>query len=403
MNTTRKEQLVIVGGGMAAGRLVTRLAEHAYDGEITLVCKEPIGPYNRVLLPDLVGASCAEESLAFHDPEWYANNSITLRTNFEVAEVNIKTREVRSRGGGTVSFDKLVLATGSNVSRPTVEGLALNGVTQLRTLEDADALQSLSNAPKRKVVVGGGLLGLETARALQLAGNQVDLIHRGEWLLNRQIDRRAAKYVHDFIESLGIRCHLGQSVASVHGRRRVEAVELTSGSVIVTRTVIFATGVQPNDRLASEAGLSVSDGVLVDAQLRASTEGVFAIGECARVTGRNFALVEPVYRQADALAMNLIGKAATFAAPATATRLKVAGLPVFAVGNPEFGATGEDVLIEDPARTIYRRLRFEDGRLTYAVLLGDTTGSRCMQECVTEGAKVGDPLALAFGQWKAAA
>ena len=400
-------KLMIVGGGMAAGRLLGELTGLGVEREITLISAEREHPYNRVLLPDVLVGTCAPELLAMHPAAWYRDRNITFIGGDAVAELSAEENRLRLTSGKTLVFDELVLATGAKVPLPDISGLSLAGVTALRNLADTRSLGPLAEDGARITVVGGGLLGLEAARALAAIGARVRVIHRGNWLLNRQLDRAGAEIVQAFFETLGIECLLARSVAALAGEGRVRALRLTSGEQLATDVVLFATGTRPDDELAARAGIAVDHGVLVDDRMRSSRENVFAIGECARVAddagAHSYAMVEPVFEQARVLAHTLGGQSERFLPPSPATRLKVAGLTVFSAGQIDEQPGPDDIVIQDPARRIYRRLRFNQGSLIGAVLIGDSSGSRAIQACLANGGSADDPMALAFGTFEAAA
>jgi nitrite reductase (NADH) large subunit len=221
-------------------------------------------------------------------------------------------------------------------------------------------------------VIGGGLLGLEAAYGLSKAGAPVTLLHLMDRLMERQLDLSAADLLKTLVERKGIEVLLNADTARIHGERRVEGVELADGRRIAADAVVFAAGVRPNISLASEAGLLVNRGVVVDDRLQTSTENIFALGECAEHRGLCYGLVEPAYEQAYVLARHLSGKPSAYQGSVVATNLKVSGVSVFSAGD-FLGADGsEAILLSDAGRGIYQKLVLADGRLIGAVLIGDT-------------------------------
>ncbi len=397
---TGQAPLLIVGGGMAAGRLLRRLVELGYDRPITVVSAEAEQPYNRVLLPDLLSGRCTTRDLTLHDDQWYAQRRILFLGGNAVIRIDRENNRVHCEDGTEIGYHTLILATGATVPAPNVPGLELQGVTVLRTIEDARALRHAAGSDV--CIVGGGLLGLETARSLAAIGARVSVVHRAEHLLNRQLDAHGSAVVRDFLEEQGIDCRVGESVAAIEGTDTVSSVHLSGGGYLTAQWVVFATGTRPNDDLARAAGIATDDGIIATDRMETSDPQIAALGECARVDGTTYAMVEPVYRQADVLANRLTGGCERFAAPAQATRLKIAGLAVFAAGQVSPVSGDDDVIIEDPARRVYRRLCFRGDRLTGAVLIGDSSGGRAVQHCLQTGGRTQDPLGLAFGAADAA-
>lgn len=392
-------RLLVIGAGMAAGRLVSRLVAAGCGDEITLIGAEPGIAYDRVRLPDLLAGRCAEAALDLRT-DWRGAARVTVIADETVARVDLSHRRALTRCGRAVDFDVLVLATGSTVPVPDIPGATLPGAGVFRTREDALRLQSIAREGGTVTIVGGGLLGLETAASFVEAGARVRVLHRRAGLMNRQLDATGSALLEAALAERGIRCLLDVQLASLEGGDRVRAVRLANGRRLSSSAVVFATGSVANDGLAVAAGLACDRGVLVDAHLRTAVAGVYALGECARVAGQRHALVAPVHAQADALAAQLLGEtdAPGFVAPSPATRLKVAGIEVFSAGDAERMGSPADVCIDDPARGIHRGLWFDRSRLAAAVLVGDTRGARHIQDSIG-GAPIApaDRNALAFG------
>jgi nitrite reductase (NADH) large subunit len=244
-------------------------------------------------------------------------------------------------------------------------------VHTFRDSRDVDLLLTLAVKRKRVVVVGGGLLGLEAAYGLAKAGAPVTLIHLMDRLMERQLDAPAAELLKSLVERKGIRIVLNANTARIHGKTRVEGVELADGRRIEADAVIFAAGIRPNVALAKEAGIPVNRGIVVDDHLATGAPDIFALGECAEHRGICYGLVEPAYEQARVLARHLAGRAAAYQGSVVATNLKVSGVSVFSAGD-FLGADGtEAIVLNDFRHGTYKKLVISEGRLTGAVLVGD--------------------------------
>ncbi len=217
------------------------------------------------------------------------------------------------------------------------------------------------------------MLGLEAAYGLAKAGAPVTLIHLTDRLMDRQLDAQAGALLKALVERKGIRILLNANTARIHGSKRVEGVELTDGQMLEADAVIFAAGIRPNVSLAKEAGIHVNRGVVVDDHLQTGAENIFALGECAEHRGICYGLVEPAYEQAKVLARHLAGSASAYAGSVVSTNLKVSGVSVFSAGD-FMGADGsETIMLRDIKHGTYRKLVIAEGRLTGAVLVGDTS------------------------------
>jgi nitrite reductase (NADH) large subunit len=366
------EPLVVVGNGMATARLVDELAKVALGRyAIAVIGDEPRLAYNRVLLSSVLAGETASHDIELRPASWWRDRGVTLKYGCVATEIDIGRRELKIANEESVSFSRLVLATGSTPLRLNVPGSDLAGVHTFRDSRDVDLLLTLAAKKKRVVVVGGGLLGLEAAYGLAKAGAPVTLIHLMDLLMERQLDAPAADLLKSLVERKGIRVLLNANTAHLHGAARVEGVELTDGRRIDADAVIFAAGIRPNVGLAKDAGIPVGRGVVVDDHLQTGAPEIYAVGECAEHRGICYGLVEPAYEQARVLAQHLAGGAAAYGGSVVATNLKVSGVSVFSAGD-FIGADGsETIQLSDVRHGTYKKLVISQGRLTGAVLVGD--------------------------------
>jgi nitrite reductase [NAD(P)H] large subunit len=367
------EPLVIVGNGMAAARLVDELAKAALGHyAIAVIGEEPRLAYNRVLLSSVLAGETASHDIELRPASWWRDRGVTLKYGCLVTEIDAGRRELKIANEESISYSKLVLATGSTPLRLNVPGAGLDGVHTFRDSRDVDLLLTLAAGKKRVVVVGGGLLGLEAAYGLAKAGARVTLIHLMDRLMERQLDAPAAELLKTLVERKGIKILLNANTAALHGETRVEAIELADGRRIDADAVIFAAGIRPNTALAKEAGIAVNRGIVVDDVMQTGAPDIFALGECAEHRGICYGLVEPAYEQARVLAQHLAGAAAFYGGSVLSTNLKVSGVSVFSAGD-FMGAQGcEAIVLSDIRHGTYKKLVISEGRLTGAVLVGDT-------------------------------
>ena len=367
------EPLVIVGNGMAAAKLVEELSKTSLGRyAIAVIGAEPRLAYNRVLLSSVLAGEVASHDIELKPASWWRDHGVTLKYNTLATEIDIGRRELKIENDESVSFSRLVLATGSTPLRLNVPGGDLAGVHTFRDSRDADLLLTLAAQKKRVVVVGGGLLGLEAAYGLARAGAPVTLLHLMDRLMERQLDAPAAALLKSLVERKGIQVLLGANTARIHGDIRVEGVELVDGRRIEAEAVIFAAGIRPNVALARDAAISVNRGIVVDDTLETSQPGIYALGECAEHRGTCYGLVEPAYEQARVLARHLAGKPAAYQGSVVATNLKVSGVAVFSAGDFTGGDGREAIVLSDIRRGVYKKLVIADSRLAGAVLIGET-------------------------------
>ena len=332
---------------------------------------EPRLAYNRVLLSSVLAGETASHDIELRPASWWRDRGVTLKYGCRATEIDVGRRELKIANEESVSFSRLVLATGSTPLRLNVPGSDLAGVHTFRDSRDVDLLLTLAAQKKRVVVVGGGLLGLEAAYGLAKAGAPVTLIHLMDRLMERQLDAPAADLLKTLVERKGIKVLLNANTARLNGAVRVDGVELTDGRRIDADAVIFAAGIRPNVALARDAGIAVGRGIVVDDHLRTAAPEIFALGECAEHRGVCYGLVEPAYEQARVLAQHLAGKAAAYGGSVVATNLKVSGVSVFSAGDFVGAEGSETILLSDVGRGTYKKLVISEGRLTGAVLVGD--------------------------------
>ncbi len=394
------EPLVIVGNGMAAARLVDELVKTTLGRyAIAVIGDEPRLAYNRVLLSSVLAGETASHDIELKPAAWWRDRGVTLKYGCVATEVDVGRRELKIAGEESLEFSRLVLATGSMPLRLNMPGADLAGVHTFRDTRDVDLLLALAARKRPVVVIGGGLLGLEAAYGLAKAGTPVTLLHLMDRLMDRQLDPPAAALLKSLVERKGIEVILNASTTRIHGATSVEGVELADGRRIEADAVIFAAGIRPNVGLAKDAGIAVNRGVVIGDHLQASVPNIFALGECAEHRGICYGLVEPAYEQARVLAQHLAGKVAAYQGSVVATNLKVSGVSVFSAGD-FLGAQGsEAILLSDVRRGAYKKLVIADGRLTGAVLIGETTDALWYLELIRSGQPIaGIRAEMMFGR-----
>lgn len=385
---TRK--LVVVGAGMASGHMLEHLLKvpDAYD--VTLFGAEPRGNYNRIMLSPVLAGETTYDEIVTHDSDWYATNGITCRFGETVTKINRATRTVYSRSGET-PYDKLVLATGSAPFIIPVAGKELQGVLSFRDLDDVNAMLAVAQRPGAQVVVlGGGLLGLEAAAGLQARGMQVVLLHLMGHLMERQLDPAAGLLLQKELEGRGITVHCRAHTTAILGHKRAEAVLLNDGTIYPADLVVMATGIRPETRVATDAGLHVERGIVVDEQMQTSDHDILAVGECVEHAGVCYGLVDPIYNMAAVAARTLLGEQSSFRSVEIGTHLKVTGVNVFSAGDFLGAAGTESVTLSDFGLKTYKKLVIKDGRLVGAVLFGDTADGLWYLDLIRTAAPVTD-------------
>jgi nitrite reductase (NADH) large subunit len=399
-SSMERRKLVVIGNGMAPGRVLERLLEAAPDAwDITIFNAEPRVNYDRIMLSPILAGEKTFDQIVIHGDGWYERNGLTLHKGTTVTAIDRVAKTVTTARGMSVSYDKLLIATGSLPIVIPVPGHTLAGVLSYRDLDDVQAMLLAAQSRGKAVVIGGGLLGLEAAAGLRERGMDVTVLHLMPTLMERQLDPESGRLLRKAVEARGIKVITEAQTQAILGEKKVEAVILADGTRLPADLVIMAVGIKPNAGVAKAAGLDVGRGIKVDAGMQTSDPDIFAVGECAEVAGEVFGLVAPLYEMAHVIAARLSGDAAaTFQRTALATRLKVTGINLFSAGDFAAGEGREDIVLRDPACGIYKRLVLKDGRLIGAVLYGDTSdGARLFQVIQFGGTFAGSREALMFG------
>ncbi|WP_243613182.1 nitrite reductase large subunit NirB [Shimia aestuarii] len=384
------QKLVIIGAGMASGRLIEQLVETSPDTyDITLFNAEPRGNYNRIMLSPVLSGETTYEDIITHDAAWYEAHGVTCRFGEHVVRIDRDMKVVEGQKGH-VPYDKLIIATGSAPFIIPVQGKDLPGVVTYRDLDDTNAMIDAAKAGGKAVVIGGGLLGLEAAAGLAGRGMDVTVLHLMGHLMERQLDEAAGYLLRRDLEKRGITIKTQASTAAILGGDKVEGVLLEDNTGLEADLVVMAVGIRPETRLATDAGIAVARGIEVNAQMQTSDPDIYAVGECVEFNGHLFGLVAPLYDQAKVLAKTLLEEPDAFVVKDIATKLKVTGCDLFSAGDFAEGEGREDIVFRDPARGIYKRLVIEGDRLVGAVMYGDTTDGNWFFGLIKDGTEIDD-------------
>jgi len=385
------ERLVVVGNGMAGMGCLEQILKYEPSFHVTVFGDETHVNYNRVLLSSVLAGEKADDEIVLNAREWYEKHGIDLRVGIRITDVDPVGRTVVGDDGSRTAYDKLLLATGSSAWFPPIEGLDLDGVFAFRTLDDTRELLRRSGPGVKAVVIGGGLLGLEAARGLQVQGCDVVVIHLGATLMERQLDPTGGDYLLEKLKALGVRVLLERKTAAILGNGSVRAVRFGDGSEIEADLVVVAAGIRPNVELGQRAGLQVNRGIVVNDHLETSSPDVFAVGECIEHKGTCYGLIAPLLEQGKVLAATITGrKGPTYSGTLQAAKLKIAGVDVFSAGDWSDAANHEPVRYEDRGIGVYKKVVVREGRLAGVILVGDTSDSHRYMDWMRADADISD-------------
>ena len=371
-----KQKLVVVGNGMAGMRAVEELLKIAPDMyDITVFGDEPYPNYNRIMLSPVLANEQTIDDIILNSREWYAEHHITLHTSARVNKIDRKARTVTAENGLTVEYDRLLLATGSKPFILPIPGADLQGVLGYRDIKDTNDMIAAAKVYKHAVVIGGGLLGLEAANGLKVQGMDVTVVHKNEWLLERQLDKTAGKMLQKSLEARGLQFLLQKDTEQLIGKDgRVVAVRFKDGQEIAADLVVMAVGIRPNYALAESAGIHCNRGIVVSDTMQTYDPRIYAVGECVNHRGIAYGLVAPLFEMAKVCATHLANFGiGLYKGSVTSTKLKVTGIDLFSAGDFMGSDDAEEILLHDAVGGVYKKLVIKDDTIIGAVLYGDTT------------------------------
>jgi nitrite reductase (NADH) large subunit len=371
-------EIVIVGNGMVGYKFCEKLLAKGNSASFNItVFGEEIRPaYDRVHLSEFFAGKSAED-LSMAPASWYADNNITLHLGDPIAQINREAKTVDSHKGLTVSYDVLILATGSAAFVPSIPGTEKNGVFIYRTIEDLELMTAYAKKAKKGAVIGGGLLGLEAAKAMiDLGVIDTTVIEFAPRLMPRQIDEAGSNLLKGKLESIGLRILTNTNTSEIVGEDCISGMQFADDTKIDVDMLVISAGIKPRDELAKLSGLQVGQrgGIVVNDKLQTTDKNIFAIGECAIHEGMIYGLVAPGYEMAQVVVDNLLGGDKVFTGYDMSTKLKLIGVDVASFGDPFVTGNGiKTIAINDNNKGVYKRINIsEDGKtLLGGILVGD--------------------------------
>ncbi|MBC7904054.1 MAG: nitrite reductase large subunit [Gemmatimonadaceae bacterium] len=397
-------RIVIIGNGMASFKLCEKLRTKGSKYAITVFGEENQPAYDRVHLSEFFSGRKADD-LFMAPKSWYHENDIQLHLGDPVKSIDRLSKKVHSFSGETVTYDNLILATGSAAFIPPVPGIEKQGVFLYRTIEDLEMIRSYSAKVKNAVVMGGGLLGLEAAKAmLDLGIKNTHVIEFANRLMPRQLDIEGAGLLKNKLSELGLHIHHSKNTVNISGEEKIHAVEFADGSFLETDMLVISAGIRPRDELAHQSGLAVGPrgGIIINDILQTSDPSIYAIGECALHNKMIYGLVAPAYEMAEVLSANLMVNfpeataVKTFTGFDMSTKLKLIGVDVASFGDPFIeNENTRTIAVTDKLKGNYKRINISaDGKqLLGGILVGDTTQYNMMlQTCRNKMLLPADPM-----------
>lgn len=404
-----KKLIVVIGNGMTSVKFCQKMAEAGllaiYD--IQVIGEEPYLGYDRVHLTDYYTGTSAD-NLLMASAEWYSQNHISVLSNNLVVAIDKEKKAILTQHGINYNYDILIFATGSSAFVPPIPGVEKTGVFVYRTFEDLDSIKSYVKNAKKGVVIGGGLLGLEAAKAIMDDGVETTILERMPWLMGRQLDEKGAAMLKAKLEEQGLKVITNANTSAFAGTDVIDSILFADGTQMETDIVVISAGIKARDELARKAGLEVgkNGGIVVDGSMQTSHPDIYAIGECALAAGMIWGLVAPCYQMAEVLVGRLKGEQKSFTGADMSTKLKLIGTEVASFGDA-LGQTEGSVplVLENKFSGIYKRLNISsNGKyLLGGILVGDVSDYNMMLQAYKNKIKLPEnPESLLVAQGKGA-
>ena len=397
----QKQRLVVIGNGMAGIRTLEELLKMSPDEfEITVFGAERQPNYNRILLSPVLSGEMKFQDTVLNDWSWYQENNITLHVGKTVNKIDRFRCQVETEDGMVVPYDRLLIATGSNPIMLPIPGMNLPGVLAYRSIDDVEKMLAAAKTGKRAVVIGGGLLGLEAANGLSLQGMEVSVVHLCDWPMERQLDKVGGGLLKEALEKRGLKFYLSRQTEAILGDDKVSGLRFKDGEEIEADLLVMAAGIRPNIALAKSAGIHCERGIVVSDTMQTFDPKIYSVGECVQHRGQTYGLVAPLFEQAKVAANHLARYGRMrYEGSSVSTKLKVTGIDLFSAGDFNPGPGDEELLLQDSARGVYKKLVLRDNKLRGAVLYGETMDGPWYFQLMRDGTDITEMREhILFGQ-----
>lgn len=398
-----KLKIIVIGNGMVGYKFCEKLTSKSDSFKLIVFGEEQRRAYDRVHLSEYFNGKTADD-LSMSTESWYREHDIDLYLNNPIVGVDRNLKTVRTSNGEIYGYDFLVFATGSAAFVPNIEGIEKEGVFVYRTIEDLDLISDYAKKAKTATVIGGGLLGLEAAKALiDLGIAETSIVEFAPRLMPRQIDLAGSEMLKSMLTELGLQIHLNKNTSRIEGEKSITGLKFTDDSELAADMLVISAGIKPRDELARFCGIEVGTrgGILVDDRMQTNDPCIFAIGECALHAEMIYGLIAPGYEMAEVLATNLCAEDKSFKGFDMSTKLKLIGIDVASFGDPFINEPDcRTIVFENKHKGIYKRINISnDGQyLLGGILIGDAAAyNMLLQTSVNKIALPENPEELIIG------
>jgi len=378
-------RVIIVGNGLAGTIAAKTLREIDPEVEIDIFAEERYHYYPRPNLIEFLAGNLPMEKIFAYPEDWYRQQKIEVHLQKTVKEIIPGSQHIEVEGGKREKYDALLLAAGSIPFVPPFKGTEKRGVFTLRTLDDSLEILEYQKDHPKVAVIGGGLLGLEIARALSLRGAAVEVVEFFEYLLPRQLDKQGSSLLQTQIEEMGMKVHLGLATEEILGQEEMKGLKFKGGQELEADLAIVAAGIRPEMNLGKEAGLETDLGLVVNDFLQSSDPRIFAAGDVLQHRGKVYGIIPASFAQARLVASNILGNREKYEGTVPWNTLKVAGLYLTSIGliNPE-EESQEEIREERREEGIYKKIILQKGIMVGALWVGTKKGVEHISRAISD-------------------
>ena len=366
-------KVIIIGNGVAGMTVAQNLRRYKEDFEIHTYTDEDYGYYSRVWLPQLISEKKTADSIIMRDAIWYAEKNIQYHQNIQVISIDPQEKIVKLENGKKETYDKLCVCTGARNFIPPIKNANINGVFTLRTIDDALKIREYIKDKERIICIGGGLLGLETAKNIRDTGKNVTVVEYFPRLLPKQLCNTSATILEDKINNLGIRTILGTTAEEILGENTVKGVRLTNGSELEGGAIVISAGIRANLDLVKDAGLKINKCLVVNEYMQTSDPDIYAAGDVIEYNERGWGIIPAALDQANIAAKCIASKnCEAYESTTPSNKLKILDFDLMSTGSAILGDAQGDCKVfisKDEMKGVFKKFVLRDGKLIGSILL----------------------------------
>lgn len=374
--------IVIIGGSIAAISAIKAIREVESESRIHLFQDEKFYPYNRIKLTKNLFGNLDEKDVLLQKMEWYGANKVDLYLNNKIISINVDEQECISSDGSRIHYDKLLLSTGSTNLKPTIEGIDKKDVYTIRHLEDAWNLRKIIKSNAEVVNIGGGIQGLETTWELNQQGKKVSIAEIQSRLMPRQLDQRSSEILKHVIESFNIKVLLNTQIEKIIGNDSVEGILTSGGNIIDCNILGYSVGTRPNIEILEQTSVEKNKGIIVNDRMQTNVKDIYAAGDVAEFHGKIAGLWNIAIEQGKTAGYNMAGKDTIYKKIVPVTTLNAFGISLFSMGNVDEAQCDQTLVDDNSSNTSYKRIFISDNKIGGAIVIGDTRKSPVLKTAI---------------------